>query len=229
MSRQTGRYRITSTLGEQVRAFVPYPLPPAAPPLVMDGATAELHAAALTALSRLGAACSMVPSTAWFIYGFVRKEAVITSQIEGTQATLRDILTFEVTERTDRPADVQAVCNYVDALAHARGQLADPRGLPLSSPLLCDTHRILMRGVRGEGKLPGKIRRSQNWIGGSRPGQRPPLCRRRPRTSLTLSRRWSGGCMTTMISRRWSELGSRTCSSRRFTHSSMATDASAGC
>ena len=170
MPRQTGRYRIISSRGEEVRAFVPYRLPPADPPLVMDGATAELHAAALTALSRLRVACSMVPSTDWFLYGFVRKEAVITSQIEGTQATLRDIFTFEGTERTDRPADVEEVCNYVDALTHARRQLADPRGLPLSSRLLCDTQRILMRGVRGEDKLPGEIRRSQNWIGGSRPG-----------------------------------------------------------
>ena len=170
MPRQTGKYRIISTLGEEVRAFVPYPLPPADPPLVMDGPTAELHAAALTALSRLGVACSMVPSTDCFLYGFVRKEAVITSQIEGTQATLRDILTFEGTKQTDRPADVQEVCNYVDALTHARRQLADPKGLPLSRRLLCNTHRILMRGVRGEDKSPGEVRRSQNWIGGSRPG-----------------------------------------------------------
>ena len=170
MPRQTGRYRIISTHGEDVRAFVPYTLPPADPPLVMDGPTAELHTAALTALSRLRVACSMVPNTDWFLYGFVRKEAVITSQIEGTQATLRDIFTFEGTQQTDRPADVEEVCNYVDALTHARGQLADPRGLPLSSRLLCDTHRILMRGVRGEDKSPGEVRRSQNWIGGSRPG-----------------------------------------------------------
>ncbi len=170
MPRQTGRYRIASTHGEEVRAFVPYALPPADPPLVMDGPTAELHTAALNALSRLGVACSMVPSTDWFLYGFVRKEAVITSQIEGTQATLRDVFTFEGTEQTDRPDDVREVCNYVDALTHARRQLADPGGLPLSRRLLCDSHRILMRGVRGEDKLPGEVRRSQNWIGGSRPG-----------------------------------------------------------
>jgi Fic family protein len=112
----------------------------------------------------------MVPSTDWFLYGFVRKEAVITSQIEGTQATLRDVLTFEATEQADRPDDVEEVCNYVDALAHARSQLANPRGLPLSTRLLCETHRILMSGVRGQDKLPGEVRRSQNWIGGSRPG-----------------------------------------------------------
>ena len=170
MTRRTGHYRITSSLGEEVRAFVPYPLPPADPPLVIDRPTADLHTEAQTALARLAVAGAMVPGTDWFLYGFVRKEAVITSQIEGTQATLRDVLTFEATEQSDRPDDVQEVCNYVEALAHARGQLADPGGLPLSIRLLCDTHRILMQGVRGQNKLPGEVRRSQNWIGGSRPG-----------------------------------------------------------
>ena len=170
MTRQTGQYHTISTLGEEVRAFVPYPLPPTDPPLVMDCPTAELHAAAQTDMARLGVAGSMVPSTDWFLYGFVRKEAVVTSQIEGTQATLRDVLTFEATDQSERPDDVREVCNYVDALAHARGQLADPKGLPLSTRLLCDAHRILMRGVRGRDKRPGEVRRSQNWIGGGRPG-----------------------------------------------------------
>ena len=170
MTRKTGQYRITSTLGEEVRAFVPYPLPPTDPPLVIDSLTAELLAVAQTELARLAVAGSMVPSTDWFLYGFVRKEAVITSQIEGTQATLRDVLTFETTDQSERPDDVREVCNYVDALTYAREQLASPKGLPLSIRLLCDTHRILMRGVRGRNKLPGEVRRSQNWIGGSRPG-----------------------------------------------------------
>ncbi len=170
MTRQTGQYRMTNNLGEEVRAFVPYPLPPVDPPLVMDGATTELHAAAQTALARLAVAGRMIPSTDWFLYGFVRKEAVVTSQIEGTQATLRDVLTFEATDQSDRPDDVREVCNYVDALAHARGQIANPKGLPLSVRLLCDAHRILMQGVCGKDKLPGEVRRSQNWIGGSRPG-----------------------------------------------------------
>ena len=170
MARQTGQYRSTRTLGEEVRAFVPHPLPPNNPALVMDGPTAKLHAAARTALARLAVAGTMVPSADWFIYGFVRKEAVVTSQIEGTQATLRDVVTFEATEQSDRPDDVREICNYVDALSHARARIAAPGGLPLSIRLLCDTHRILMRGVRGEGKRPGEVRRSQNWIGGSRPG-----------------------------------------------------------
>ena len=104
----------------------------------------------------------MVPSTDWFLYGFVRKEAAVTSQIEGVQATLPDVVTYEATDRAERFEDVQEVCNYVDALAYARAQLADPNGLPLSIRLLRDTHRILMSGGRGSDKLPGEVRRSQN-------------------------------------------------------------------
>ncbi len=170
MIRQTGQYRITSASGEKVRAFVPYPLPPADPPLMLDGPTVELLANAQTELARLAVAGSIVSNPDWFLFGFVRKEAVITSQIEGTQATLRDVLTFEATDKSDRPDDVEEVCNYVGALRYAREQLARPKGLPLSIRLLCNAHRILMDGVRGMNKLPGEIRRSQNWIGGSRPG-----------------------------------------------------------
>jgi Fic family protein len=170
MPRQTGRYRVTNVHGEQVRAFIPYPLPPAKPPLAVEGDGAAMHAAAQTALARLGVAAALVPSTDWFLYGFVRKEAVLTSQIEGTQATLRDVLTYEATQQADRPDDVEAVCNYVEALTYARKQLADPNGLALSTRLLCNAHRHLMRGARGADKQPGEIRRSQNWIGGTRPG-----------------------------------------------------------
>jgi Fic family protein len=100
----------------------------------------------------------------------VRKEALITSQIEGTQATLRDVLAFEAGEQAERPEDVEEVCNYVGALTYARRELARPTGLPLSTRLLCEAHRRLMKGVRGAEKQPGNVRRSQNWIGGSRPG-----------------------------------------------------------
>ena len=192
MARQTGQYRIVSTLGEEARAFVPYPLPPTDPPLAMDSPTLELHAAAQTALTRLQVAGMMVPSTDWFLYGFVRKEAVITSQIEGTQATLRDVLTFEATDQSDRLDDVREVCNYVAAIAHAREQIAHPNGLPLSIRLLCDAHRVLMQGVRGTGKMPGEVRRSQNWIGGSRPGNArfvPPPAEQVP-GALSALERW---------------------------------------
>ena len=193
MARRTGRYRITSTLGEEVRAFVPDPLPPADPPLAMDASIASSHAGALAALSRLAVAGAMVPDTEWFLYGFVRKEAVITSQIEGTQATLPDVVTYEATNHSERPDDVEEVCNYVDALAHTRRQLADQNGLPLSVRLLRDAHRILMRGARGSDKLPGEVRRSQNWIGGSRPGSArfvPPPPEDVPDALAALERWW---------------------------------------
>lgn len=170
MPRETGTYRTIAAHGEAFRAFVPHPLPPADPPLVVEGKLAERHGTAVAALGRLRVAGAMVPDPGWFLYGFVRKEAVLSSQIEGTQATLRDVATFEATSNIDNPGDVEDVCNYVDGLNHARAAIADPAGLPLSTRLLCDVHRILMRGVRGEDMLPGEVRRSQNWVGGTRPG-----------------------------------------------------------
>jgi len=169
--RKTGTYERTTVGGEDVAAFIPAPLPPDGPPLDLDGAVSERLRAAEQALARLELAGEMVPSVDWFIYAFVRKEAVVSSQIEGTQATLVDLLTFEA-EGDARPpgADVEEICNYLDALAHARGKLAEPTGLPLSMRLLNETHRRLMRGVRGSDKQPGEIRRTQNWIGGTRPG-----------------------------------------------------------
>ncbi|WP_217909813.1 Fic family protein [Pseudenhygromyxa sp. WMMC2535] len=166
-----GRYESTSAGGEQVRAFVPDTLPPAGPSIVIDGELAERVRAAEQALVRLELAGEMVPSLDWFIYAFVRKEAVLSSQIEGTQATLMDLLNYEAESDSPPPnADVEEVCNYLDALTFAREQLAEPSGLPLSMRLLNETHRLLLRGVRGENKQPGEVRRSQNWIGGSRPG-----------------------------------------------------------
>jgi Fic family protein len=176
MPRTTGTYRVTKgpraggAGAEDVRAFVPAPLPPANPPLVLDGRLAALHAEASIAVGKLGVAGAMVPSAQWFLYGFVRKEAVVSSEIEGTQATLQDVVTFEATKHAERPDDVRDVCNYVDALTFARKEIARAKGLPLSTRLLCEAHKRLMRGVRGADKMPGDVRRSQNWIGGTRPG-----------------------------------------------------------
>ncbi|HEX4423040.1 MAG TPA: Fic family protein [Kofleriaceae bacterium] len=172
-NRTTGRYDRTTVGGEAVAAFVPNALPPTEPPLALGPLTERLRAAE-QALIRLELAGGMVPSLDWFIYAFVRKEAVISSQIEGTQATLVDLLAFEAQE-DEQPlaspnADVEEICNYIDALAYSRAQLADPQGLPFSMRLLSETHERLMRGVRGAEKLPGEVRRSQNWIGGSSPG-----------------------------------------------------------
>lgn len=172
VSRITGTYARTSVGGEEVAAFVPLPLPPADPVLKLDETLrAQLHAAE-QALARLDLAGAMVPSLDWFIYAFVRKEAVLSSQIEGTQATLMDLLTFESDQSADADdADVEEVCNHLEALRFARAQLADPGGLPLSMRLLNQTHARLMQGVRGAEKQPGEVRRTQNWIGGTRPGK----------------------------------------------------------
>lgn len=169
--RNTGRYEETSVAGERVRAFVPYPLPPTNPPLCLEGALQGRLQHAQKAIARLELSGDMVPSLDWFIYAFVRKEAVLSSQIEGTQATLMDLLNYEAESDVPPPnADVEEVCNYLDALIFARGQLHDPSGLPISMRLLHETHHILLRGVRGQHKQPGCVRKSQNWIGGIRPG-----------------------------------------------------------
>ncbi len=170
MARTTGTYRVNTVGGEKVQAFIPRGLPPARPPLVIEGALEKLHAAALASIGRLDVAGAMVQSPDWFLYGFVRKEAVVSSQIEGTQATLQDVVVFEATRRSDRPGDVEEVCNYVDAMTFARKELSDPKGLPLCVRLLCAVHKRLMKGVRGSDKRPGMVRTSQNWIGGTRPG-----------------------------------------------------------
>ena len=170
MNRITGDYRAARVSGEEVRAFIPRPLPPVDPPLILHETLQILLSKANIAVGRLAVAGKMVPSSDWFIYGFVRKEAVISSQIEGTQATIRDVLEFEATQKTDRPDDVHEVCNFIDAISYARHEIARPRGLPLSTRLLYEAHKRLMKGVRGADKRPGEIRSSQNWIGGTRPG-----------------------------------------------------------
>ncbi|HZV07349.1 MAG TPA: Fic family protein, partial [Gemmataceae bacterium] len=168
--RTTGRYEIVTVGGEKASAFIPLDLPPARPALVIDTKLEHRLGQAEQALLRLDLAGEMVPSIDWFIYAFVRKEAVMSSQIEGTQASLMDLLAFEAEERSQANADVEEVTNYLDALTYARGQLASKRGLPLSLRLLNEAHKRLMRGARGGSKQPGEIRLSQNWIGGSRPG-----------------------------------------------------------
>jgi cell filamentation protein, protein adenylyltransferase len=174
MSREVGRYEQTAVAGETVSAFIPDPLPPTNPSLSLDAGMRDLLRSAAQKLGRLDLASEMVPSIEWFIYAFVRKEAVVSSQIEGTQATLVDLLAFEASAEgsasTAPTDDVQEVCNYVDALAYARRQLQKPKGLPLSMRLLNEAHRRLMKGGRGASSQPGEIRRSQNWIGGTRPG-----------------------------------------------------------
>jgi len=169
MARTTGTYAITTTLGESVRAFVPYPLPPADPPLV-PASFVEGNRQAELALARLAGVSGLVPSVDWLLYSAIRKEALLTSQIEGTQATLTDLFDEEAGLKVSNTEDVEEVTNYLRAFRHVQAHLRDPQGLPISVRLLCDAHRVLLEGGRGAGKQPGELRRSQNWIGGTRPG-----------------------------------------------------------
>jgi Fic family protein len=169
--RVTGRNLVRKLGGEEVATFVPEALPPRKPPLLIAGERGVLLARAERALARLEVAGEMVPSLDWFIYAFVRKEAVVSSQIEGTQATLVDLFEYEAAKDERRPVeDVREICNYLDAIKYVRAELRRSKGLPLSTRLFHEAHRKLMRGVRGANKQPGEVRRSQNWIGGTRPG-----------------------------------------------------------
>ncbi|MCK6521602.1 Fic family protein [Myxococcota bacterium] len=170
MSRVTGEYDTITTTGEAVRAFVPYPLPPRDPPLALDGRVAALLVEANARLRELELAGDLVPSIEWFVYAFVRKEAILSAQIEGTQATLMDLLNIEASSEAPVDADVEEVCGYLSAVGYAWDQVARDDGLPISTRLLSETHRRLLSGARGAFKQPGEVRRSQNWIGGTRPG-----------------------------------------------------------
>ncbi len=169
MTRTTGTYAISTTLGESVRAFVPHPLPPADPAL-SSLVFADRNRQAELALARLSGVSGLVPSVDWLLYSAIRKEALLTSQIEGTQATLTDLFDEEAGFKVSNTDDVEEVTNYLRAFRWVQAQLRDPKGLPISVRLLCDAHRRLLDGVRGAGKQPGELRRSQNWIGGTRPG-----------------------------------------------------------
>lgn len=170
MLRTTGSYVTTTTLGEAVRAFVPHPLPPAKPPLAAESHAAT-HRRAEMALARLAGVAGLVPSVDWLLYSAIRKEALLTSQIEGTQATLTDLFDDEAGQVLTNTADVEEVTNYLRAFRLVRDNLRSEAGLPISVRLLCDAHRLLLDGARGAGKQPGELRRSQNWIGGARPGR----------------------------------------------------------
>lgn len=167
INRHTGEYASTSTTGETVRAFVPLPLPPK-PPLEL-GALYPLLDRANQALGRLDGLSTLLPDTEFFLYLYVRKEAVLSSQIEGTQSSLSDLLLFENEGTPGVPMDdVREVSNYVAAMQHGLERLHE--GFPLSLRLIREIHEILLRGGRGAEQTPGEFRRSQNWIGGTRPG-----------------------------------------------------------
>ena len=164
----TGTYTATAVAGETVRAFVPAPLPPT-PAIELTGARQRLLERALLACGRLDAITALLPEPDLFLYAYVRREAVLSSQIEGTQSSLSDLLMFELDQAPGVPFDdVTEVSNYVAALEHGLARLRE--GFPLCNRLLREIHARLLASGRGATKQPGEFRTSQNWLGGTRPG-----------------------------------------------------------
>ena len=164
----TGKYQVFSSSGEEFRAFIPLPLPPL-PPMEISGERQLLLERATNALGRLDSISTLLPNPHLFLYSYVRREAVLSSQIEGTQSSLSDLLLFELEEVPGTPLDdVVEVSNYIAAMEHGIKRLGE--GFPLSNRLLKEMHSVLMARGRGSDKQPGEFRRSQNWIGGTRPG-----------------------------------------------------------
>lgn len=162
-----GRKVAISTAGEKTEAFVPPRLPPT-PAIQMEALYRRLENAN-RALGRLDGVTSILPDTPLFLYMYVRKEALLSSQIEGTQSSLSDLLLFESEEAPGVPLDdVQEVSNYVAAMNHGLARIRE--GFPISLRLIREIHDILLSKGRGSTKQPGEFRRSQNWIGGTRPG-----------------------------------------------------------
>ncbi len=166
-SQRLGTYAVTKAGGEEVRAFVPPPLPPV-PPVRLEPLQ-RLMEQANQALGRLDGLASILPDLSLLIYMYVRKEAVLSSQIEGTQSSLSDLLLYESAEVPGVSLDdVREVSGYVAAMDHGLRRLRE--GFPLSLRLLREIHEILLAKGRGSEKQPGEFRSSQNWIGGTRPG-----------------------------------------------------------
>ncbi len=164
----SGTLQTTSVASERVDAFVPHSLPPT-PPLVLEGRLSSLLESATLAVGRLDGVSTLLPDKALFLYAFVRKEALVSSQIEGTQSSFSDLLLFELDEMPGVPLDdVREVSSYVAALDHGLARLR--AGFPLSSRLIREVHGVLLRSGRGVDRDPGGFRRSQNWIGGTHPG-----------------------------------------------------------
>lgn len=163
-----GHYVTVTTVGESVQAFVPAPLPPY-PPIEWTPALRTEFDQALVELGRLDSVASLLPDTSLFLYMYIRKEAVLSSMIEGTQSSLSDLLLYELDQAPGVPLDdVREVSNYVTALEHGLKRLGE--GFPLSLRLLKEIHSLLLDKGRGSTQTPGEFRRSQNWIGGTRPG-----------------------------------------------------------
>jgi Fic family protein len=168
-SERAGRLVVAQSGADGYSAFLPAPLPPD-PPLRIDTHLQTLLDEANQALGRLDAVSVLLPDPGQFLYSYVRKEAVLSSQIEGTQSSLSDLLLFENDAAPGVPLDdVEETSNYIAAMNHGLEAIESGR-LPLSNRLLREVHKLLMSGVRGGDKAPGEFRRSQNWLGGTRPG-----------------------------------------------------------
>lgn len=166
--RETGRLVESRAGDERVYAYLPRPLPPD-PPLRLTSHHEELLHRASLATGRLDAVTALLPDPTLFLYFYVRKEAVFSSQIEGTQSSLSDLLLFENTPMAAMEAgDVVEVSNYVKAVSHGLQRIRG--GFPLSSRLLREMHEVLLATGRGSEWPPGEFRQSQNWVGGTRPG-----------------------------------------------------------
>ena len=166
--KNTGRYVTIAATGERIKAYIPNPLPPN-PPLHISSSLRKELDMALLALGRLDTVSSYLPDANLLLYMYIRKEAVLSSQIEGTQSSLSDLLLFEMDAVPGTPVDdVKEVSNYISALTYGLDKVRS--GFPLSNRLLKEMHAILLSGGRGSNKNPGDFRRSRNWIGGSRPG-----------------------------------------------------------
>lgn len=170
-SPRAGEYRLAQSGPDGYWAFHPRPLPPD-PPLLVDAELQRLLDLSNQALGRLDGITLLLPDPDHFIYAFVRKEAVLSSQIEGTQSSLSDLLLFEHAAAPGVPReDAEETANYIAAMNYGLAQIERPGAPPLSARLLRDVHGILLRSGRGSGQAPGEFRRDQNWLGGRRPGE----------------------------------------------------------
>lgn len=181
--RTTGEYILCSKKYDPFRAFVPYPLPPN-PPLHLDDAICDLLEKANLALGRLDGVTALLPDTYLFTYFYIRKEAVLSSQIEGTQSSLQELLLFEIEESPGTPIDdVREVSHYVRAMDYGLQSIRKSGRLPLSLRLLCEVHGILLERGRGSSRTPGEFRTTQNWVGGTKPSNAmyvPPPAEKMP-------------------------------------------------
>lgn len=169
MKRASGQIITTTSYDETVRAFLPAPLPPVSPELDPTSFK-ELNEKAEKSLARLSGMSGLVSSSEWLVYSAIRKEALLTSQLEGTQATLTDIFDEEAGLAVTNVDDVEEVTNYLRAYKFVHDEMNSPSGLPVCVRLLKNAHEVLLSGARGAAKQPGEVRTTQNWIGGTRPG-----------------------------------------------------------